>query len=82
MIVIILSGGVVVWVVLPSSIPSCMPYMSIDLLRLSMVTRQSISVPLDIASVMSLKDGNASILESFLIYFAASTSLLEYSDSF
>ena len=47
-----------------------------------MITGQSISVPLDIASEMSLKDGNASILDSFLACLASSTSLLEYSDSF
>ena len=39
-------------------------------------------MPLDIASEMSSKDGNASILESFLACFASSTSFLEYRDSF
>ena len=53
-------------------------FMSIALLRLWMVTGQSISVPLDIASEMSLIYGNASILESFLACFAPSTSLLEH----
>ena len=45
-----------------------------------MVTGQSISVPLDIASDMSLKDGYVRIRYSS--YLASSTFLLVYNDSF
>ena len=47
-----------------------------------MVTEQSISVPLDIASDISLKDGYANIRYRSCAYLASSTSLLVYIDSF
>ena len=47
-----------------------------------MASGQSISLPLDIASDMSLKDGYVSIQYSSCACLASSTSLLVYIDSF